>query len=96
VNVGGFTASFVMVYLIGVLLDLQNGWRVAGGAPSNLYSLESFRIAFLVQFLVVGIGVVFLLRARRRTRFQLSRDEGVEVAPLWIAAARALRRPRSR
>ena len=96
VNVGGFTASFVMVYLIGVLLDLQDGWRVAGGAPSNLYSLESFRIAFLVQFLVVGLGVVFLLQARRRTRFLLSRDEGLEVAPLWIAAARALKRRRSR
>ena len=92
VNVGGFTASFVMVYLIGLLLDLQDQWRVAGGAATDLYSLDSFRVAFSVQFLVVGLGVVFLLRARTRTRTKLSRDEGVEVAPLWVAVARAWRR----
>ncbi|MBC7442924.1 MAG: MFS transporter [Ramlibacter sp.] len=92
VNVGGFTASFVMVYLIGLLLDLQDQWRMAGGAASDLYSLESFRVAFSVQFLVVGIGVVFLLRTRTRTRSQLSRDEGIEVAPLWVEIARAWRR----
>ncbi|TFC96869.1 MULTISPECIES: MFS transporter [Cryobacterium] len=92
VNVGGFTASFVMVYLIGLLLDLQDQWRVAGGAATDLYSLDSFRVAFSVQFVVVGIGVLFLLRARMRTRVKLSRDEGVEVAPLWVAVARAWRR----
>jgi len=94
VNVGGFTASFVMVYLVGLLLDLQDGWRVAAGAESDLYSLDSFRVAFSVQFLVVGLGVVFLLRARARTRRQLSDDEGIEVAPIWVAAARAWRRRR--
>ena len=92
VNVGGFTASFVMVYLIGLLLDLQDAWRVAGGEESDLYSLDSFRVAFSVQFLVVGLGVIFLLHARARTRAQLSRDEGLEVAPLWVAVARAWRR----
>jgi MFS family permease len=92
VNVGGFTASFVMVFLIGLLLDLQDDWRVAGGGASDLYSLGSFRVAFSVQFLVVGLGVIFLVRARARTRTQLSRDEGVEVAPLWVAVARAWRR----
>ena len=92
VNVGGFTASFVMVYLIGLLLDLQDGWRTARGEASDLYSLDSFRVAFSVQFLVVGLGVIFLLHARARTRSQLSRDEGVEVAPLWVAVARAWRR----
>ncbi|TFC52601.1 MFS transporter [Cryobacterium shii] len=94
VNVGGFTASFVMVYLVGLLLDLQDSWRVSGGAASDLYSLDSFRLAFSVQFLVVGIGVVFLLRTRTRTRSQLSREEGIEVAPLWVGLARAWRRRR--
>lgn len=88
VNVGGFTASFVQMFLIGVLLDLQDGWRVAGGAESDLYQLDSFRAAFAVQFLVVGIGVVFLVLARRRTRRELRRDEGIEVAPLWVALSR--------
>lgn len=89
VNVGGFTASFIMMYLIGLLLDLQNGWRVAGGAPSDLYALDAFRVAFSVQYVVIGIGVGFLLHARMRTRRQLSRDEGIEVAPIWVALSRA-------
>jgi hypothetical protein len=92
VNVGGFTASFVTMYLIGLLLDLQDSWRVAGGATSDLYALGSFKVAFAVQYLVVGIGVAFLIRARRRTRRRLSRDEGIQVAPLWVAVSRAWRR----
>ncbi|TDW28474.1 MFS transporter [Cryobacterium psychrophilum] len=96
VNVGGFTASFTTMFLIGVLLDLQDRWRVAGGAPSDLYSLDSFKVAFAVQYLVVGIGVVFLLRARSRTRSQLSRDEGIEVAPVWVALSRAWKRRKGR
>lgn len=92
VNVGGFTASFVMMYLIGLVLDLQNAWHVAGGASSDLYALDAFRRAFAVQYLVVGIGVGFLLQARRRTRRQLSRDEGIDVAPIWVALSRAWKR----
>ena len=91
VNVGGFLASFVTMYLIGLLLDLQDGWRVAGGEASDLYALDSFRVAFTVQYLVVGIGVVFLVRARRNTRRLLLHEEGLEVAPLWVAMARAWR-----
>jgi len=94
VNVGGFTASFVTMFLVGVVLDVLDGWRVAGGAESDLYALDSFRIAFAVQYLVIGVGVAFLLRARRRTRSQLSRDEGIEVAPLWVALSRTWRRHR--
>lgn len=96
VNVGGFTASFVTMFLIGLLLDLQNGWRIAAGEGSDLYALDAFRVAFAVQYLVVGVGVVFLVRARRRTRRQLSREEGIEVAPLWVAFGRAWRRRRGR
>ncbi len=92
VNVGGFTASFVMMYLIGLLLDLQNGWRIAGGAASDLYALDAFRVAFAVQYLVVGLGIGFLVHARRRTRRQLSRDEGIEVAPIWVALSRGWKR----
>jgi hypothetical protein len=92
VNVGGFLASFVMMFLIGVLLDLQDGWRRAGGAASDLYALDSFRVGFAVQFLIVGVGVVMLLATRKRTRRLLSRDEGIEVAPLWVELSRKLRR----
>jgi hypothetical protein len=92
VNVGGFTASFVTMFLIGLVLDLLNGWRVARGETSDLYALDSFRIAFAVQYLVIGAGVVFLVRARRRTRKGLSRDEGIELAPIWDALTRSWRR----
>ena len=92
VNVGGFLASFVMMFLIGVLLDLQDGWRQAQGGASDLYSLDSFRVAFSVQFLVIGIGVLMLVATRKRTRRVLSRDEGIEVAPLWVELSRKLRR----
>jgi len=96
VNVGGFTASFTIMFLMGVLLDVQDSWRVAGGATSDLYSLDSFKIAFAVQYLVVGTGVVFLLRARSKTRSQLSADEGIEVAPMWVALSRAWKRRNGR
>jgi Sugar phosphate permease len=85
VNVGGFLASFVMMYLIGLLLDVQDHLRVASGGRSDLYAVSSFRWAFAVQYLVVGAGAVMLVIARRRTRRKLAEDEGIEVAPLWVA-----------
>jgi MFS family permease len=86
VNVGGFTASFVIMLLIGVLLDLQSS-----GDPAALYSLESFRIALLVQYPIVGFGVVMLVRARRRTRRLMLDEEGIEVGPLRVALRGKLR-----
>nr|WP_240148492.1 MFS transporter [Diaminobutyricibacter tongyongensis] len=94
VNVGGFLASFVMMFLIGVALDVENNLHVAAGQPSDLYALDSFRWAFAIQYVIVGIGVVFLVRARRRTRRRLSQEEGIEVAPLWVALNEAWRRRR--
>jgi sugar phosphate permease len=88
VNVGGFFATFVMMLLIGLVLDLLSG---GSSKPELLYSLDSFRLAFLVQFVVVAIGVVFLVSARRRTRRKLHEDEGIQVAPLWVALVRAWR-----
>ncbi|MFO7688988.1 MAG: MFS transporter [Cryobacterium sp.] len=91
VNVGGFMASFIMMLLIGLLLDVQDGWRVAGGQDSALYSLDSFRIAFLAQYVVIGFGVLMLVRTRRRIRRHLRDEEALEVAPLWVALVRAWR-----
>ena len=92
VNVGGFTASFTIMLLVGVVLDAIDHVRGGSGIPAELYSFDSFRLAFLVQYAVVGFGVVMLLRARRRTRARLHEEEGITVAPLWVALVRAWRR----
>lgn len=91
VNVGGFMASFVIIFLIGLILDVQ----FANGLSASLYEYDAFRWAFAVQYLVVGTGVAFLLGARRRTRRGLALDEGVVVPPIWRSLARGFssRRP---
>ena len=91
VNVGGFTASFTMMLLIGIVLD-----GLSGGDPGALYAMDSFRIAELVQVPVVGFGVLMLLRARHRTRRLMAEEEGIQVGPLWVALARAWGRRRAR
>jgi sugar phosphate permease len=92
VNVGGFLASFVMMFLVGLVLDSIDRSNGGSGTPEELYSLEAFRLAFLVQVPVIGFGVVMLLRARHRARRELHQQEGIEVAPLWVAIARRWRR----
>ena len=94
VNVGGFLGGFVCMLAIGIVLDAIDAARVAAGGVSELYALDSFRIAFLVPFLVVGVGVVGMLHARRRTRRRMFEEEGIEIAPLWVALFRSQRRSR--
>jgi sugar phosphate permease len=62
VNVGGFLASLSTVTLIGIILD-----RVAPGGPST-YDVDTFRVAMSAQYLVWGLGVVQILRYRRKAR----------------------------
>jgi sugar phosphate permease len=95
VNVGGFLASFTMMFVIGLVLDAIDVARGGTGVPAELYSLESFRIAFLVPFPIVGVGVTMLLLARRKTRRRMHEDEGITVAPLWVSLVRGWRRGRS-
>ena len=92
VNVGGFLASFVMMFLIGTVLDWLDRSAGGSGASATLYSLDHFRVAFLVQYVVVGIGVIYLVRSRRQTRRRLHEEEGIRVAPVWVAVMRAWRR----
>lgn len=60
VNVGGFTASLVTMALIGVVLDLSQ----AGGMDA--YGLDDYRLAMAVQYPFWILGVVQILRYRRR------------------------------
>jgi sugar phosphate permease len=60
VNVGGFLAALLTMALVGVVLDL----REPGGMVA--YDLGDFRVALSVQFLFWGLGVVQILRYRRK------------------------------
>jgi sugar phosphate permease len=92
VNVGGFLGGFVSVFFIGLVIDAV---RAAGGAASgDLYSLDAFRLGFIVPIVVILIGVVGLLVARRRTRRRMFEVEGIQIAPLWVALFRSRRAPR--
>ena len=88
VNVGGFIASLVSMYLIGVVLDILNARGFSGG---DLYALESFRIALAVQFFVMAVGVAGILRTRAQARARMA-DDGVRLPPLRQAIARERRR----
>ena len=53
VNVGGFIAALVAIYLIGLVLDVLHA---TGFSQGELYALEPFRIALSVQFLLLAGG----------------------------------------
>ncbi|WP_253905682.1 MFS transporter, partial [Arthrobacter sp. H5] len=78
VNIGGFTAALVTMFAIGVVLDLLLASGFSGG---DLYALDSFRLAFSVQLVVLGVGTVAVVVLRRRVRAQLAR-QSVIVPPL--------------
>jgi hypothetical protein len=62
INIGGFLASFSMMYAIGVVLDVHHLL-----VPSKaLYSIEGFRFALLTQYVVLGIGIAMFLREARK------------------------------
>jgi len=55
VNIGGFVASFTMMFAIGLVLDVYYAlFGKAAGLP--LYSLEGFKLAFLAVPLVIAFG----------------------------------------
>ena len=59
-NVGGFLASFVMMYLTGLVIDVVQ--NVSGS--SERFTLEGFRWGFVSQLLVVAVGITFFTRER--------------------------------
>ncbi|HEX8105700.1 MAG TPA: MFS transporter [Solirubrobacteraceae bacterium] len=82
VNVGGFVASLTAILLIGLVLD-----RLHPGAGRESYTLDDFRIAMSVQYLLWAIGLAGVLRARRRLRAV----RGVSLDPFPRAVARVTR-----
>lgn len=87
VNVGGFIAALVAIFLIGLVLDLL---LASGFSEGVLYGLEPFRIALSVHFLLLGFGAVMIVLCRRKVRRQMA-AQGVVVAPLLQAMAQQRR-----
>ena len=75
VNVGGFVASLLVAWAIGVVLSRAGG-----------YTPEAFRAAWTVQYAVWAFAVVAVLGSRRLARRKLA-AEGVVILPLWQALA---------
>lgn len=86
VNVGGFVASLMTIALIGIVLSLRSS-----GGPAS-YSLDDFRLAFSVQYIFWAIGLVGVLRTRRRLRAA----RGLELDPAHQAVVRPWRGRRDR
>jgi MFS family permease len=80
VNSGGFSASVVVVLVVGVLLGVVGG-------PEG-YTGQAFRVAWCVQYLVWIFATVGVLRTRRAARRQLAEEDGIVVPPLREALAR--------
>ena len=87
VNVGGFFAALMAIYLIGAVLDILNS---TGFSRGELYGLEPFRIALCVHFLLLGVGSVAMLVVRRKVRRQMA-AQGIVVPPLLQAMAQQRR-----
>ena len=62
INVGGFSASLVLVVAIGLVLD----WRTPGGGSD--YTPEAFRWAMSTQYVLWTLGLVQVYRYRLRAR----------------------------
>ncbi|GAA1433282.1 MFS transporter [Microlunatus lacustris] len=83
VNMGGFTASLITIFAIGVILD----WR----APTGAFDLVDFKIAFCFQYLLWAFGFVSLWSSRRLTRAGMRAEGGGTIDPLTSAIARRWR-----
>ncbi|GAB3600681.1 MFS transporter [Angustibacter peucedani] len=93
VNIGGFVASLLTILAVGVVLDAGGGGGGVGRAST--YDLDSFRLAWCVQYVVWAVGLVGILVSRRKVRRRLA-ESGVVVPPIREAIARERRARRSR
>jgi len=69
VNQGGFIASLVLVLSIGWVLD----WRTPGSGSG--YTIDAFRWAMSLQYVLWAVGLTQIVRYRRRARSVTSRAD---------------------
>jgi len=80
VNQAGFFASLVLVIAIGLILD----WRTPG--DSAAYTPSGFRWAMSAQYVLWALGLVQLVRHRRKTRaLLLEADPGARLKMVKLA-----------
>ncbi len=72
-NMGGFSATFVTAWLIGVALDAV--------ASDGIYTAQDYRQAMAVQGVVMMLGLVGFAVSKRRTRQQMA-EQGTIVPSL--------------
>ena len=92
VNIGGFVATFSMMFLAGIILDLVKATSSAAGRAAELYSLNGFRWAMSVQFLVLIIGTSMFLLERKKARAKLFLDEGIILRPIGVVISERISR----
>ena len=84
VNVGGFVASLITMFMIGVVLDASSRGTSGG------FGLRDFRLALCVQYATWAVGITGIVLTRRKVRAHLRR-QGVVVPPIREALARRRR-----
>jgi len=92
VNIGGFLATFTMMFFAGVILDAVLSIKVRAGLEAELYSMEGFRWAMTVQLAVLAIGTSMFLIERKRARSKLFLDEGIVLRPMRVVISERLRK----
>jgi MFS family permease len=90
VNIGGFVASLLTIFAIGVVLD-----AVSGGGARDSYGLGAFKLAWSVQYVIWALGLVGIVRSRRLVRARMA-EAGVVVPSMREAIARERRARRRR
>ncbi|TNM43314.1 MFS transporter [Nocardioides albidus] len=68
INVGGFTSALLAVLAVGAVLDLLTPGE--GG-----YTAEAFRWAMATQYVLWALGVIQIVRYRRRIRSLTTREQ---------------------
>jgi len=81
VNVGGFVASLLTIFTIGVVLDVTTS-----DGPAS-YTMGAFRVALSVQYAFWLFGLTMVLRTRKVLLNRLA-EQGLALDPLHRAMAR--------
>lgn len=94
VNIGGFLASFLMIFFAGVILDAVKAISTYNGIQVELYSSLGFKWAMSVQFFVLALGTTMFLIERKKARAKLFLDEGIYLRPLRLVLTERIARKR--